>query len=301
MPRRMTEEEIIERAKSVHGDKYDYSKVAYTGYREKVVIVCPTHGEFTQSPHSHIRGSGCRLCGGESSGSARRERAAKTFIERARAVHGGLYSYGKSVYRAAKIKVIITCPIHGDFEQNPNNHLSGKGCKSCGHVSTSDSKRIDTAEFITRARGVHGSRYDYANTSFMTSSEKVAILCEKHGQFMQTPNDHLRGRGCPNCHSYTGRTIVYLVHIESHGEEMIKIGITNHEVEQRFSDNLHPDQHVTEIATLEFKDRQDAKTIEAYLHAKHKKHQFTPKVKFGGHTECFNIEALDIIKRDFGV
>ncbi len=83
---------------------------------------------------------------------------------------------------------------------------------------------------------------------------------------------------------------------------MIKVGLTNYTVEQRFNGYAHPDQHVTGIVTLEFEDIADARTIEAFLHAKHKRHHFVPKVKFGGsQKECFNIEALELIKQDFGV
>jgi len=162
-------------------------------------------------------------------------------------------------------------------------------------------RRKTTEEFIIDARAVHGDKYDYSKVEYKNSKTKAMIVCQKHGEFTQTPTHHLYGCGCPSCHSFTGRTIVYLVHIESHGEEMLKIGITNREVEQRFNIHHHPEQHVTEIATLEFEDREDARTIEAYLHTKHRRHRYTPKVKFDGYTECFNIEALETIKQDFGV
>ena len=231
-----------------------------------------------------------------------RRKTTEEFIRDAKAVHGDRYDYSKVEYVNAHTKVTITCPIHGDFDQQPTSHISSCGCPECRTDGNRERGRKTTKEFIRDAKAVHGDRYDYSKVEYVNAHTKVTITCPLHGDFEQAPASHTNGAGCPACYSYTGRTIVYLIRIESHGEKMLKIGITNHEVEQRFSAaNGHPDQHVTEIATLEFKDRQDAKTIEAYLHAKHKRHQFTPEVKFRGHTECFNIEALETIKQDFGV
>lgn len=63
MVARLNQEAVIERFKEVHGDFYDYSKVVYKIKREKVVIICPEHGEFSQLPNSHWRGRGCYKCG----------------------------------------------------------------------------------------------------------------------------------------------------------------------------------------------------------------------------------------------
>ncbi len=298
MAKRLTTAEFIEKAKAVHGDKYDYSKVGYEGTKKKVSITCPIHGEFEQTPNDHFSGCGCRDCGYEVL-SHKNAYATSDFIQKARKAHGDVYGYGKVKYKNSGTKVIITCPIHGDFEQIPRNHCSSAGCPSCGREASAILRSLSKEEFSKKANAVHGDKYGYSEVEYENNKKKVSITCPIHGEFEQAPDRHLSGSGCPKCYSYTGRTIVYVVRIESHGEEMLKIGITNQEVSQRFG-SRHPDQHATEIATLEFKERRDAETIEAYLHAKHKKHQFTPKVKFGGHTECFNIEALETIKQDFG-
>ena len=65
--RRLTTEEFIKRSKSIHGDKYNYSKVNYTGYRDRVCIICPEHGEFWQIPSHHLFGHGCPKCAFEKS------------------------------------------------------------------------------------------------------------------------------------------------------------------------------------------------------------------------------------------
>ena len=61
---RKTTEQFIEKARQVHGDKYDYSKVEYVNSATKVCIICPEHGEFWQRPHNHLMGKGCCACAG---------------------------------------------------------------------------------------------------------------------------------------------------------------------------------------------------------------------------------------------
>lgn len=58
----LTTEEFIERAKSVHGDKWIYDDTEYNGYDVKCKIKCPIHGYFFQNPSSHLKGQGCPLC-----------------------------------------------------------------------------------------------------------------------------------------------------------------------------------------------------------------------------------------------
>lgn len=62
MLRKITNKEFVDRAKEVHGGKYDYSKVEYKKMHDKVCIICPEHGEFWQRPFSHINGNGCPMC-----------------------------------------------------------------------------------------------------------------------------------------------------------------------------------------------------------------------------------------------
>ncbi len=227
------------------------------------------------------------------------------WVEMVRDIHSSRYTYDRTVYTASREKLIVTCSVHGDFTITANKHQQGQGCRACKEATFAEQqvtkKRKAAEDFASEASEVHRNRYTYGNVEYNGNKSLVSITCQTHGDFMQSPNKHKLGRGCPKCHSYTGRTIIYLAHIESHGEQMLKIGVTNFDLAKRFSDGQYPDQHATEIATLEFKERRDAETIEAYLHAKHKRHQFTPKVKFAGHTECFNIEALETIRQDFGV
>lgn len=123
---RFTKEQFIEKAKAVHGDKYDYSKVVYLQNKQHITIICPEHGEFEQTPHVHTQGSGCTKCRNNILTDTK-----DSFINKANLVHNYLYSYDKVIYSKSWNNITITCPVHGDFEQSPNNHLSGKGCKNC--------------------------------------------------------------------------------------------------------------------------------------------------------------------------
>lgn len=127
---RLTTEKFVEKAKNIHGDKYDYSKVVYKGNKEKVCIICPKHGEFWQFPSNHLSGKGCFACRNELN-SANNTSSTEEFIEKAKIVHGDKYDYSKVDYKSAKEKVCIICPEHGEFWQRPTNHLSGFGCPMC--------------------------------------------------------------------------------------------------------------------------------------------------------------------------
>lgn len=196
--------DFIEKAKRVHGDKYDYSNSVYVSAHIKVKIGCHRHASwFSQTPGSHLFGCGCPICGRESILAIKKERAKNKFSSCANEIHGWKYDYSKVVYEKAKSHVEIVCPIHGSFFQTPDQHLHGAGCKECGKLKCADSNRSSRDEFIKKATEVHGDRYDYSSVDYVRSVDPVSILCKIHNNvFMQSPNSHLTGRGCPTCASY---------------------------------------------------------------------------------------------------
>lgn len=119
----------------------------------------------------------------------------EAFIDKAKKVHGDMYDYSKAEYSNSRTKVCIICPEHGEFWQTPNDHLNGHGCPKC---CTSNVKKT-TVQFIGEAMQVHGTRYDYSKAEYTGVNEKVCIICPEHGEFWQTPSNHLQGRGCPKC------------------------------------------------------------------------------------------------------
>jgi hypothetical protein len=130
MPTKLTIQSFMDRSQKVHNNFYDYSLVDYKNTKTKVTIICPKHGEFEQAPGDHMNGRGCKSCQYEKLKSTH-AKSLTQFVEEANEVHEGKYSYKNSIYTNNKIQVKITCPVHGDFQQRPNNHLNGEGCPTC--------------------------------------------------------------------------------------------------------------------------------------------------------------------------
>lgn len=134
--------DFIQKSINKHGNIYDYSLVNYINHKTKVKIICPIHGMFEQLPYVHLRGSKCNKCVNEHKMSN-----ADIFINKADLIHKGFYIYDKINYTGSNNKIIIKCPIHGDFEQIPFNHLKGHGCPKCTISISKGAEEIN--EFIT--------------------------------------------------------------------------------------------------------------------------------------------------------
>jgi hypothetical protein len=120
-------ESFIEKAREVHGDRYDYSHVDYTGNKNKISIGCPKHDYFEQKPNQHLNGQGCPTCSIEN-----KTLGKELFIQKAREIHGeNNYDYSLVDYVSNRIKVVVKCQTHGVFTQTPTAHLQGNGCPGC--------------------------------------------------------------------------------------------------------------------------------------------------------------------------
>ncbi len=188
--------EFIEQAQAIHNNKYTYDCVLLENLRSKIEITCKIHGNFYQQASEHLRGYGCRKCGGCSL------KSLEDFTNKANIIHKNKYSYMKSEYKNNITNIIITCPIHGDFLQLPKTHLKGAGCHSCnGGI------KLTIYDFIEKASKIHHNKYNYSESIYKNSKTKIKILCNEHGQFYQIPNDHLQGANCPRC-TRLGRTSI---------------------------------------------------------------------------------------------
>ena len=202
MNMKQTTQDFIEKARKVHGDKYDYSCTEYKGARYNVSIRCKIHGVFTQMATNHLGGKGCTEC---SRIKVARDQTSNTeeFIKKAKEIHGDRYDYSLVDYKNNRTQVEIICKIHGNFLQTPSGHLGGKGCKECGKEKSKEDTRsrimLSKDEFIKRANNVHKNLYDYSKIEYVDTRTKIKIVCKKHGSFLQTPQKHMMGRGCPTC------------------------------------------------------------------------------------------------------
>ncbi len=117
------------------------------------------------------------------------------FINRCSAIHDNKYDYSKSVYVDRKTKLKIICPIHGEFEQRPIQHIRGYGCISC-----SSNPPVDNKIAIEKFKSVHGDLYDYSLVKYINNETKVKIICRAHGIFEQTPSKHFnKQQRCFKC------------------------------------------------------------------------------------------------------
>lgn len=211
MSRKLTIEEFINKARNVHGDKYDYSKVVYKDNKTKVCIICHTHGEFYQRPNDHMNGNGCPICSG------RTKNTTEEFVKKAKYVHNNYFDYGKTEYVSANKKITVTCPIHGDFNVKANNHLTGHNCPKCSnegitHVITklptngNNTRKITQEDAVARIHDMFGNKYKTDEVKYINNVTKIKLYCietdeygVEHGVFYITPSHLFSGQGCPKC------------------------------------------------------------------------------------------------------
>jgi hypothetical protein len=276
-------EKFLQKAEKKFSNKFDYSKVDYINSDSPITIICPKHGEFITTPTRFLQSKhGCRQCSIEE-GHKQQRKSHEQFIIECKEVWNTKYTYEKTKYVDSKTKVIITCPIHGDFTTNPPDFLNGHGCPKCKGQKTSifnKNTKTDTLEtfidkatlmynnlfdyskviyvnsrtkilihsnlanedflitpnkflqgdvkqkylkipkkdipnnlnkeiFVQRAVLIHGNKYDYSKVEYTSVRDKVCIICPEHGEFWQTPTNHLwNSEGCPICNASKGEIFV---------------------------------------------------------------------------------------------
>jgi len=130
--KKLTTEQFIEKAKKVHGDKYDYSNSIYIGSNKHIEIFCEIHKDVKIIANAHLQGRGCPKCGNENS-ILKQRMSKEEFIKKANLVHKNKYDYSFIDYKGVKNKIEVICPEHGRFYILPNQHLyANAGCQKCG-------------------------------------------------------------------------------------------------------------------------------------------------------------------------
>lgn len=124
-----------------------------------------------------------------------RKLSTEEFVEKANIVHNNKYEYFNTTYSGRLNNLIINCGKHGLFKQMAYVHLRGQGCPQCA----TENRRLNSDKFIKSVKAIHGNKYDYSNTVYITARNKINIICPMHGIFKQRPYDHLNGSGCPKC------------------------------------------------------------------------------------------------------
>ena len=204
--RKKTIEKFIYEAREVHGDKYDYSNVKYENTSTKVCIICKEHGEFWQAPYTHLNGHGCPKCAYKGD-RQRHIYSQEEIIDKIRSLFGERYSFEKVIYKAMKVPIILVCHEkdengveHGEFSMRPVNIFSShQECPKCSKENRIRLQRKPLEKFIEEANKVHESLYEYHKVDYVNGKTKVRIVCPIHGDFWQSPTNHLKGNGCPYC------------------------------------------------------------------------------------------------------
>ena len=188
--------EFIERAKTIHGDEFDYSKVEYINDKTPVTIICRKHGEFQTIPAVHKKGYKCPVCkyGGTP------EEKLTAFLEKCKIIHKDRgYDYSKASFKINTDKITIICPTHGEFSQVVSAHLQGQKCPVCAKIEGAELQRFTDEELLLKVIAVHSDKYEYDFTEYTNIGSKIKIKCNKHGWFHQRFDNHVGGSGCPEC------------------------------------------------------------------------------------------------------
>lgn len=189
----LTQDEFLRRIKIVFGDLYDFSESVYVNYKTKVKCICHKHGEFWSRPDHLLNGHGCLKCAYELKASKQRlsEEEVKDRINK---IFNGKYDTSKLKYNNINEKVILICPIHGEFKSSPQHLFKGHSCPKCGNVG-----RKTTESFKEELNKVFGDEYTYDKLVYKNNATKVIVTCKKHGDFESLPTHLLHGHGCPHC------------------------------------------------------------------------------------------------------
>lgn len=193
MAEKSTKQEFVEKSLKVHGTLFDYTQCVYVNAKTKMTIVCKEGHSFEQTPNAHLSGNGCGVCSKSLVGKWN-QKTIKDFLEKALKIHGDKFDYSEVVYEKENLKVIIKCKNGHVFEQTPNGHLSGKGCKLC-----SMSEILDKDSFTILANSIHKSFYNYDSVVYVCRSTPIIIKCKEGHYFKQSPRTHLKGHGCAKC------------------------------------------------------------------------------------------------------
>lgn len=233
----------------------------------------------------------------------------KIFIQKSNMVHNSFYNYTESKYISSQIKVRIICPEHGEFEQTPNTHLAGSGCKKCGIIRRAGYHKKSVQQFIAEARNIHGNKYDYSSLTYKGIKNKIEIICKEHGAFKQNADDHKRGSNCPICVKeyrkinsvgWTSKSWkklaeesknfdsfkVYIIRCWNDDEEFYKIGKTFKTLKNRFKSFKKMPYNFEIVQIFEGKAK-DMSSLERKLQKENKNNQYVPKLQFNGMYECF--------------
>lgn len=205
-----TFEYFVNKANTLHNQRYEYRSESFSGFGNKVTIVCKEHGDFEQIGSIHLTGTGCPRCASniraEAFRKSNKSRRNDDFLERATRIHKDKYDYSQTVYNGLRSRVVIICPNHGSFEQMAQAHIiNGQGCPLCAKAKRYGPKDFsgdifDKTAFLSMLSSEQKSYYNYDNVPEKGALKNISILCPEHGLFEQRASSHVTKKiGCKQC------------------------------------------------------------------------------------------------------
>lgn len=224
-------------------------------------------------------------------------------------------TFEKFEYNKSLDYTIATCVEHGDYKTKPNWIMSrGHHCESCKNEGTGVRLKIDTAEFIKRAKKRHGNTYDYSKTDYISAKDLVTVTCKVHGDFQIVANYHTGDTcGCQLCglenagysrsdyvNTCPDGAYVYVMSLSGECENFVKIGISK-EPDSRARGIHYDSKYQVTILHVEFYlDAGVAWDVERLLHSEFKGLSYKPRNNFAGSTECFDLSIKDEVIKLLG-
>jgi hypothetical protein len=191
-----------ENALKVHGDKFDYSKSFYVNSKTPLTIICPIHGEYTQTPYVHLITHGCPKCGRINTEKSHIHDF-KSFLIKCNTKFKNKYSYifqGDNFIAQTSL-LDIKCSCGNSFTMKGRDHLFSKsgGCKKCQYSSNVEksSKPLTYAKSLLEK---HFPTLKLVESDYINMSTECEVECPKHGIYKTKPYNFQYGHGgCPNC------------------------------------------------------------------------------------------------------
>jgi hypothetical protein len=189
---------FINKAKTVHGDIYNYDNVHYVNSSTKVEVICDKHGPFHQVPNSHLRGSGCPVCAKEKS-AQKQLPTHQTYVNKVEKAFPGKFTFELTKYRGTKKDVTITCKNHGPFTRTAELHYQ-HDCPRC-HNELRSQNRLTPIETI---RDKVESRGGILLSKKYEKGVKVKVQCANGHHFSAVWPSINSGSWCRYCDRYFG-------------------------------------------------------------------------------------------------
>ena len=197
-------EEFVSKCREIYGDAYDYSCTNYVSSKLPVEIVCRKHGKFAKSPNLILaKRSGCPKCGNARKGLVNKLTEQKVLQALADKYPGYAPFKLLAPYTRNTDTVQFTCSTHGE-QCSTVVYLRGLDqptpCPVCNTIASFARRRTSQEDFILACRAVHGDRYGYDDLNYVTSQDKVTVICSTHKAFTVEAESHRLGTGCPKCY-----------------------------------------------------------------------------------------------------